>query len=222
MKTNLPKRVSDLDVPPSDIAILLEAKRLYDLGLAVHWTRAGSKAPVKTGWSSSKRDDWGTLLDEHQFGYGLGIRLGAASKLANGYLAVVDLDVRSPDKRFYSEAIAVIDRVFPGLLGTTPTVLTGRGFGSRHLYIGTSSPLPSKKLEVSPEQVKVYSPTSEISGPQIRAMKERKISAAELQKGYRIKSAWEVEFMSIGKQVVAPPSQHVDTGALYRWERDLR
>lgn len=199
--------------------MLKEAKRLYDLGLAVHWLRPNSKAPVKSGWSAGSRDDWATLRKEYRKDYGLGVRLGAASKLPCGeYLAVIDVDVKSDDPRHQVEAYACVEKHFPSLLkaSAVPKVATGRGRGSLHIYVKTLEPVPSRKLGGSGDDVLVYSPTSPVS----RAQKET-LSSEKIAEGWRLKKAWEVELMSVGKQVVLPPTRHVDTGNAYAWLEPL-
>jgi hypothetical protein len=200
---------------------LIEARRLYSLGAAPHWLKSKSKAPVNPGWSGPVRDDWNTLQAQYCEGHGLGIRLGEASYLDGGYLGCIDQDIRSADPRYYKEAIAIIDKLFPGLRDTAPYVLTGRGFGSAHFYLITKVPIQSKNIGRSSEMVKVYSPSSPISGDQNRFVLGGKLTKSELNKGFRMKAAWECDFMSKGKQVVVPPTRHPDTNEQYRWKRRL-
>jgi predicted P-loop ATPase len=47
------------------------------------------------------------------------------------------------------------------------------------------------------------------------------ISEERLAAGWRLKKAWEVEIMSVGRQVVLPPTLHADTGKPYSWIRPL-
>lgn len=197
-------------------AFIKEAARLHALGFGVHWLKPGSKAPVKGGWSGGTRDALDTLRREYSRGYGLGVRLGEPSNLGDGFLAVIDLDVKTSDPRHYREALAVIDREFPGLRDAAPFVASGRGNGSGHFYVKTRVPVHSGKLGASPEEGEVFSPSSEITKRQ-RAI----LSAEKLERGFRLKAAWEVEFMSIGKQVVLPPTPHADTKVEYKWARAI-
>lgn len=192
------------------------AKRLYDLGFAVHWLKPDSKAPVKGGWSNPTRDDFKLVKQEYRAGYGLGVRLGEASNLGDGFLAVIDLDVKSTDPKHYAEAIEIIDREFPGLRDSAPFVATGRGNGSGHYYVKTEKQVQSGKLGSSSEEVEVYSPSSEINTRQ-----QSLVSAERLKEGFRSKKAWEVEFMSARKQVVLPPTLHADTKKPYIWVRPI-
>lgn len=198
--------------------LIQEASELHELGLAVHWLKPKSKAPVKAGWSEGKRDTWKTLEREYQPGMGLGVRLGEPSPLGDlGFLAVIDIDVKSTDPRHRKEAYACVRKLFPGLLEKKgPRVLTGRGNGSAHVYVRTRTPVQSRKLGGSPDEVEVLSPTSPIN----RSQRER-LSAEKLAKGVRLKKAWEVEIMSAGKQVVLPPTRHADTRVAYAWKYPL-
>lgn len=192
--------------------MLKEAKRLYDLGFAVHLLREKSKAPVKSGWSSGVRDPFPLIEKSYRPGLGLGVRLGEPSALiGEGYLCVVDVDLKSESSHHEKEAFAVVDEYFPGLRLTAPFVKTGRGY---HFYGRTLEPLQSGKVKTSNDEVIVYSPSSEVNQRQ-----QSKLDSAQLKAGYRVKNAWEVEFMSVGKQVVLPPTLHVDTGAPYAWAR---
>lgn len=197
-------------------AMLDEAKRLFALGAAVHWIKPNSKAPVKAGWSGPTRDEWETLTADYRKGYGLGVRLGESSDLGSGFLANVDIDIKSSDPRHRKEALQFVEKKFPGLLHSAPTVKTGYGL---RLFVKTAEPLRSGKLGASNEECKAYMPTAEVNRRQKAAVAEGRFTAAELEAGWRLRSAWEVEFMSTGKQVVLPPSIHPETKKPYLWER---
>lgn len=199
--------------------VLKEAKRLYALGWAVHWIKPGSKAPVKSGWSGPKRDDWETLEKEYAKGYGLGVRMGQASKLEGDYfLANIDVDLKGGTKDGLREALAVVEKTFPGISFSAPSVKSPHGL---RFFVKTKTPVPSGKISASNKTVKVLLPTTEINRRQKDAVEKGLLTAAELKKGYRVRNAWEVELMSIGKQVVLPPSIHPDTGVPYIWDGDI-
>ncbi len=201
---------------PSDL-ILKEGLRLYKLGMAVHWIKPNSKAPVKGGWSGPKRDPWDELEAEFQEGYGLGVRLGESSKVGANFLANIDVDIKSQDPRHRKEAMAAVMSRFPQLK-TAPVVKTGYGY---RFFAVTEKPLASGKITASKEQTVVMMPTADISQQQLRAVSEGVMTQAQLDAGYRVRTAWEIEFMSSGKQVVLPPSIHPDTGKPYVWTRPL-
>ncbi len=195
--------------------MLKEAKRLYDLGFAVHWIKPGSKAPVKSGWSSPTRDRWAVVEREYKKGYGLGVRMGESSKLKDGtFLANIDVDLKGATKRDRREALAVVEERFPGVVAAAPCVFTDHGL---RYFVRTRTPVPSGKISASPRVVKVLLPTTEVNRRQHQAVAEGILTEAELADGYRVRNAWEVELMSVGKQVVLPPSIHPDTRKPYAW-----
>lgn len=199
--------------------ILAEAKRLFDLGWAPHWIRPNSKAPVEAGWSGPVRDPIEKLVKTYHDGYGLGVRLGEASKLiGGGYLANIDVDIKSSDPRHREEALAFLDSRFPGLKGQAPIVKTGYGL---RVFVRTETPEKSGKLKSSNEEAVVYLPTTEINRRQQLAVQEGKLTTEQLNQGFRVRPAWEIEFMSAGKQVVLPPSIHPETKKPYAWGRAL-
>jgi len=198
--------------------ILKEARALHSLGWGVHWIKPNSKAPVKAGWSGPERDPWDTVAKEYTKGYGLGVRLGESSKIGDGYLANIDVDIKSSDIRHREEALAFLEKTFPGLIAQAPIVKTGYGL---RLFVKTEKPLPSGKLGSSHEECVVLMPMAPINKRQEAAVKQGLITQKQLDDGYRIRPAWEVEFMSSGKQVVLPPSIHPETKRPYIWERGV-
>jgi Virulence-associated protein E/Bifunctional DNA primase/polymerase, N-terminal len=197
--------------------IKLEAKRLYDLGFGILWLKKKSKAPVKLEWTTGPRDTWEVLDETHVDGFNVGVRLGAASKIGDKYLAAVDQDVKSSEPRHQAEMLAKFKELFPELKKTA-SALTGRGGGSRHNYILTSKPAKPRKLAQSPEKVKVHMPG--VKGPPSKQDLE-KLTKEEIAKGFRIRPAWEIALMGEGQQVVLPPSVHQDTGREYIWQNRI-
>lgn len=197
---------------------LREAKRLYALGFAIHWLRPKSKAPVLDKWTSGPKHTWKALAKSYRKGMNVGVRLGHASVIRHRYLAVIDIDVKSTDPKHKLEAYQELWKVVPNLPEgrSVPTVLSGRGNGSAHLYIATKSPVAPQKLAWSEERVKVFMPSSGISDA---ARKE--LTKQEIKKGIRIRPAWEIAVMGEGQQVVLPPSVHPDSGKEYQWTTPL-
>lgn len=198
--------------------ILKEAKHLYDMGWATHWIKPNSKAPVKADWTNPVRDDWDTVKKEYHQGYGLGVRLGESSKIGDGYLANIDVDIKSSDVRHREEALSFLESKFPALINSAPIVKTGYGL---RLFVKTKTPMKSGKLGASPEECIVYMPMADKSKQQRAAVEKGKLTQKQLDEGYRIRPAWEVEFMSTGRQVVLPPSIHPETKRPYIWERSV-
>lgn len=195
-----------------------EIESLYSKGFALHLLKPRSKAPLKSKWTTGPRESKESLLKALKPGLNLGVRLGTPSRVGEGYLAVIDIDVKGEEKRFEEEAITIVRELFPDLFLRTPEnpgpamVRSGRGNGSCHLYVITATPAVPQKLAVSSEKVKVFMPSAPVS----RASKEA-LSEEDLNEGYRIRPAWEVSLMGEGQQVVLPPSVHPDSGKEYRW-----
>jgi predicted P-loop ATPase len=189
---------------------LAEARRLYDLGFAIIWLHPKSKRPVESGWTTGPRTKWEVLEKTFRPGMNLGVRLGAPSKIGDYYLAVVDVDVKSKDKRHRDEALKAAYELLPNL--AAPVVLSGRGGGSRHIYVLTKEPFKTWNPAASDEMVKVHMPSKKPS-----KREEAELTATEISNGLRLSRAWEVSLYSDGRQVVLPPSVHPDTGKRYSW-----
>lgn len=197
---------------------LIEAERLYQLGFAVHWIKKNSKAPVKSGWNGPTRDSWRTVKSEYRKGYGLGVRLGEPSGLAGGgFLANIDVDLKSNEDGHQSEVIAAVEARFPEVR-QAPCVQTG--FGWRY-FVRTREPMRSGKIGASPDEVLVLMPSAEINRRQKEAVRRGIMTEEDLRAGLRLRGAWEIEFMSGGKQVLLPPTLHPDTGEPYAWTKGI-
>lgn len=192
--------------------ILKEAKRLYDVGFAIHWIHPRSKRPVESGWGSGPRKDWSYLEKTYQEGFNVGVRLGTASQIEGKFLAVVDVDVKSTDERHRKEAVSAAKKLVGGV--SVPVVASGRGNGSRHFYVLTGKPFKTFNPIQSTETVKVHYPSKRPSKREIAELTER-----ELADGLRLSLAWEISLYSDGRQVVLPPSIHPDTGNPYKWAK---
>ena len=198
--------------------ILKEMRRLHALGWAIHWIRPNSKAPVDSGWTTGERKTIEALAKQYKVGMGVGVRLGKASKITgNRYLCNIDIDIKSSDSRHRKEALAALEKVYPGLRAKAPTVKTGYGL---RLFCATKKPVASGKIAQSKDQIKVYMPTAPINRRQELAVKQGLLTQKELEKGYRARPAWELELMSEGRQVVLPPSIHPETKERYEWLSD--
>ena len=195
---------------------LAEAKRLHKIGFGIHWLRPRSKVPVKGGWTDSKRDSIETLNKEYQSGYNIGSKLGKPSKTERGYLAILDVDVKGTEERFRKEAEKWVNENFPNLLSSSPVTRSGRGNGSRHIWFLVPKPVDSRALYSSPEIVEVMMPSSKPTKLMIEQLGQKKCD-----KGWRLRPAWEIDFMCEGRQVALPPSIHPDSGKEYRWSREF-
>lgn len=189
-----------------------EGKRLHKLGFGIHWLKANSKAPLESGWTKGDRKTWQELEDSYRYGLNIGVRLGRVSKFKDGtYLAVVDCDVKSEDPKHEIEMLRKLTELL-GKENVGPQVSSGRGNGSRHIYIRTKEPVQPYRFTQSPHKVRVLMPSVKPS-----RYEEQNLKQADLNEGWRLRAAWEISIMGEGQQVVLPPSIHPDTGGTYEW-----
>lgn len=195
--------------------MISEIKRLHALGFALHWLHPNSKRPIESGWTTGPRKSLKELRSTYREGMNLGVRLGTPSKIADaGFLAVVDVDVKSTEPHHKKEALAAAWDALKG--ARCPIVLSGRGNGSRHYYCITEKPFKTWDVARSKETVKVLMPSKKASKAELAALSEN-----EIAQGYRLAPAWEVSLYSDGRQVVLPPSIHPDSGKEYVWKRGI-
>jgi predicted P-loop ATPase len=191
--------------------MLDKIKSLYDDGFAIHLLKSRSKAPVKAGWTTGPREKWAQLVHDYKPGLNVGVRLGEASRMLDGtYLAVIDCDVKSSNPVDESEMLDALERA--GVNFLSPRVMSGRGNGSRHVYVRVKEPAKTYLIARSEKLCKVSMPGSPIS-----KLSRERLSQEKLDAGLRIRPAWEISFMCQGQQVVLPPSIHPDTGKVYEW-----
>lgn len=193
--------------------ILSEAERLYQKGFGVLWLRPKSKQPIDAGWTKGDRKEWDALKKQYREGLNVGTRLGSASKINGaGFLAVIDVDVKSKNPAHQREVVNELHKLFPKINGNSPRVLSGRGNGSQHIYVLTPEPVRPKKLAASSKLTKVKMP-----GVAPSARDKKMLSSEDIAEGFRVRNAWEISLMGEGQQVVLPPSVHPDTGKEYSW-----
>ncbi|BAK66424.1 conserved hypothetical protein [Sphingobium sp. SYK-6] len=164
-------------------------------GFAVHWLAPRSKRPIKDNWSDIPVATLDALRASYRDGLNAGVRLGEPSQVEGGYLHVLDVDIRVPDMA--EEAMAKLLEMFPDAM-SFPSVISGSGGASRHLYFVTEKPFRSRRLAASAEKFRRFDKAQ-----------DKDVWSCE----------WEVELFGSGKQVVLPPSIHPNTGEPYRWER---
>lgn len=116
---------------------------LLNLGAALHWLHVKEKRPVSAGWSTAPKLTESELRDTYREGQNIGVRLGLPSKIGDGYLHLIDLDVRDPAKS--DEAWGRLLDIWPEA-NTYPTVISGSGGDSRHIYFLSPEALPKRKL----------------------------------------------------------------------------
>jgi hypothetical protein len=206
------------------IDIRSSSLKLYNFGFALHWLRNNSKIPVESKWSSGKRKDWRELNGSYVKGYNLGIRLGEASKIIDtmgieedSYLAVIDCDVKSNGSKHIREMNNKLKELFGDKLDSTSIVTSGRGNGSCHYYIRTSTPIKPLRLSQSNDKVKVHMPSVQ----KFSKFEEKTLTTKELENGMRLRPAWEISLMGTGQQVACPPSIHPDSKKSYVWKKEI-
>lgn len=191
-----------------------ELRALWNEGWALHWLRPNSKAPVKSKWTEGDRGTWEALRKDYRPGYNVGVRLGKASKLKDGtYLAAIDCDVKSQNPKHAKEMTGAVQTLLSSTDGTSPLLcLSGRGNGSKHLYVKVKTPLSPRRHTQSQDVVPVKMPSVKPSRAD-----QTKLSSSEISSGLRMRAAWEISLMGEGQQIVLPPSIHPDSGQAYRW-----
>ncbi len=193
--------------------MLKDARVFHNLGFSIHLLRSGSKVPIEQKWSTSPRKSWDEIKKTYKPGLNLGVVLGSKSKIENTYLAVIDCDVKGIGKKYEDELNEKLKEI---INVPAPTVLSGRGNGSRHIYFRTVKPITPLSYFKSKEKVKVLMPSVPPSGNDRKALTED-----EIKRGYRSRPAWEISVMGTGQQVVLPPSIHPDTQKPYKWAKPI-
>lgn len=198
--------------------VLGDLKKLHEKGLALIYLRPKTKRPFEKAWTKETPKSWEELENSFEPSYNVGVRLGAASKLPSGnYLGAIDCDVKAMSRQAKQEMNDALRKL--GIdLNSAPIVMSGRGNGSKHVYVQTREPLRPGRYASSQHKVKVLMPgeTREPSRDELT-----KLTPEEIKQGYRIRPAWEISFMGTGQQTVLPPSTHPDTGMKYAWASPL-
>lgn len=194
-----------------------DVKSLFDEGFAIHWLKPKSKIPVKSGWTSGNRDDYETLKKEFKKGYNVGVRLGSASVIEDAlgdksFLAVIDVDVKSDKPEHLQECMNRLKEIAPK---NSLSVLSGRGNGSKHIYVRTREPQTPFRYAQSKHKVLVSMPSVKPSKYELKNLPPETLKA-----GLRLRPAWEISIMGEGQQVVLPPSIHPDSKKRYQWENE--
>lgn len=178
-------------------SVIESCGRMVKAGAALHWLRPGKKNPMEDNWSSAPVPDLDDLRAKHRENANIGIRLGEPSKTESGYLHLIDLDIRKPEQA--EVAWGALREIWPEC-DTFPSVISGSGGESRHIYFLSDKPFRKTRLAKSEGFEMVPNP--------------------ETGKSTR-KNNWEIDLYGTGAQAVLPPSIHPDTGLPYRWERPL-
>ena len=170
---------------------------LIGAGASLHWLHVKAKNPVDARWSELPNRSESDLRRSYRQGQNIGIRLGQPSQIGGDFLHLVDLDIRDASKA--GEAWAALLALWPAAKGF-PSVVSGSGGESRHIYFLSPVAMRKRKLARSVGFTMVFEPA----------------------KGRDVKKFdWEIDLLGTGSQAVLPPSLHPVTGQPYRWERPL-
>lgn len=132
-----------------------KVQSLYHMGFAIHLLKPRSKQPLESGWTTGPRKTWEQIKKAYRPGMNVGVRLGEASKVGDGYLACIDVDVKDP--AFNMEAHAHLAQIV-GDWSCFPRVSSGRGNGSCHLYFLSREPFKMVELRKHPKwEIVAYS-----------------------------------------------------------------
>lgn len=178
-------------------SVILSCRESVEAGCALHWLVPRQKRPILAEWSTAPVNGLAALRASHRPGANIGIRLGQPSKTDLGYLYLIDLDIRDPSRA--AEAWAHLEKLLPNC-HSLPTVQSGSGGESRHLYFFCETAFPKTKLAKSDSFKMVFD--------------------AHLNREVK-KRDWEIDLYGTGAQAVLPPSIHPDTGLPYRWLREI-
>jgi hypothetical protein len=179
--------------------VLRTALLMREMGFAVHYLRPQTKIPVRAAWSDAPVMTALELNKAYRAGYNVGFRAGKWSVVGGYEIVVLDVDVKGGGKDA-DQAYAVVERLTGGHVDYT--VRSGSGYGLHAYYRAPIGTAPAKSTTT------VAQATSWVAD----GGRLRRDSAAA---GY--KPAWTIELLSTGKNVVAPPSVHPDTGNRYVW-----
>jgi len=195
---------------------MLDSLQSYcELGFSCHLLKSNSKRPVGSRWQKKKKQTFTELKRAYRAGQNIGVRLGQPSEFEDGsFLIAIDVDVKTGSEGDYKKAVLKVCD-FLGVnyesLCDFPIVESGRGGGSMHVYFRSKTIPKTKNIARSDKKISVHMPS-------VRPNQTEKklISEGALATDDRIRSAWEVDLMSTGRQAVLPPSIHPDSGNPYR------
>lgn len=161
-------------------SIIQENRDLIASGASLHLLVPFEKRPIEKNWSEAPNQTVETLSKDYRPNANIGIRLGEPSQIDGYYLHIIDLDIRNPE--LADEAWQALIELLPEAR-TLPSVVSGSGGESRHLYFLTDKPFRKKKLLKSKGFSMVF-----------EKLKNREVK----------KFDWEIDLMGTGSQVVHP------------------
>lgn len=180
------------------MTILDQSLPLMRAGLCLHLLRPRSKVPAKENWSTRAPATEAELRADFR-NHNIGWRPGQWSRSPDDrvFWHAIDLDIRDTAKA--ADAHAALSALWPNWR-EYPSVISGSGGESRHIYFATTLPFNMRKL--------AHSDTFKM------------VHDDRLKRDVK-KNDWEIDLCGTGKNLVLPPSIHPDSGKPYVWERPL-
>lgn len=134
---------------------LEDLKGLYKLGFDLIYLYPRDKRPLENKWTTRPRKTWKELKEEFDPSYNVGVRLGETSKIGDKYLCCIDVDIKHP--KYKKQALKKLKEITHGI--HYPTVSSGSGNGSRHLYAVSAEPFKMVEIEKHKDkwEIVVYS-----------------------------------------------------------------
>lgn len=124
-------------------SVIDSVRPLIEAGASLHWLVPFEKRPIANDWSNAPHQTEASLRASYRENANIGIRLGEPSKTDGGYLHIIDLDIRKP--ALAAQVWAKLLTLWPAAR-SFPTVISGSGGESRHLYFLTDKPFRKKVI----------------------------------------------------------------------------
>ena len=134
---------------PTLNSVIESVRPLLDAGAALHWLVPFQKRPIKDDWSNAPRFTESQMRSSYRQDANIGIRLGEPSKIGDLYLHCIDLDIKIPTQ---AEMVwAKLSAIWPAAR-RFPTVISGSGGASLHIYFLTDKPFRKKVIAHSKKE----------------------------------------------------------------------
>lgn len=122
---------------------LKNLKELYNAGFSLIYLHPRDKRPLENKWTTGPRKTWSSLKQGFDPSYNVGVRLGESSKVGEGFLCCIDVDIK--DETYKKEALEKLKEIVGD--ESYPEVRSGSGNGSCHLYAVSTEPFKMVEIE---------------------------------------------------------------------------